>query len=157
MRVMTSTGRRAAPRNATRIVALSLTLGLILGGCLTKTMNRGHVIPPNTLDQIQLGSSREQVQLVLGTPSSTSTIGGEAYYYISQREEQMAFLAPDIVEQRVVAIYFDEEGRVSNLGDYGLKDGKVFDFIGRETRTGGADYGFLSQMLKGISNPRPSL
>ena len=104
-------------------------LGVTLGGCLTKTTNRGHVIPSNTLEQIQTGSSREQVQLVLGTPSTTSTIGGEAFYYISQREEQTAFLAPDIVEQRVVAIYFDEEGRVSNLGDYGLKDGKVFDFI----------------------------
>lgn len=153
MRVMTPKGRKAGTRNATRIVALSLALGVTLGGCLTKTMNHGHVIPPDTLEQIQLGSSREQVQLVLGTPSTTSTIGGEAYYYISQREEQTAFLAPDIVEQRVVAIYFDEESRVSNLGDYGLKDGRVFDFIKRETRTGGSDYGFLTQILRGAANP----
>ncbi|AXS40269.1 outer membrane protein assembly factor BamE [Breoghania sp. L-A4] len=144
---------RSRTRRAARIVALSLVLGVALGGCLTKTMNRGHVIPPDTLTQIQVGSSREQVQLVLGTPSTTSTIGGEAYYYISQREEQTAFLAPDIVEQRVVAIYFDDEGRVANLGDYGLKDGKVFDFISRKTRTGGSDYGFLSQILKGAANP----
>lgn len=159
MRVMTSskqcdrTMRTRRTRNAGRGVAIALALGLGLAGCLTKSVNHGHVIPPNTLEQIQVGSSREQVQLVLGTPSTTSTIGGEAFYYISQREEQTAFLAPDIVEQRVVAIYFDEEGRVSNLGDYGLKDGKVFDFISRTTRTGGADYGFLSQILRGATNP----
>lgn len=153
MRVTTSTGRGGRKRKAARIAAIGLVLGVTLAGCLTKTLNRGAVIPPDTLQQIQVGSSREQVQLLLGTPSTTSTIGGEAYYYISQREEQTAFLAPDIVDQRVVAIYFDEEGRVANLGDYGLKDGKVFDFIKRETRTGGSDYGFLTQVLRGAASP----
>lgn len=144
-------GRRLGP--TLRNFLLVATVSLALGGCFTKTLNRGTVLSPDSLQQVQVGASREQVQLVLGTPSTTSVAGGETYYYISQREEQTAFLAPDIVEQRVVAVYFDEDGRVSNVADYGLKDGKVFDFLSRKTRTGGSDYGFLSQILRGVQNP----
>lgn len=105
------------------------------------------------LNQVQVGSSREQVELVLGSPSTTSSLSGDAYYYISQKTATTAFLAPDIVEQRVVAIYFDEDGFVKDLGNYTLEDGKVVDIVTRKTRTGGADYGFLTQILRGATNP----
>ncbi len=132
---------------------LPLLLTLPLGGCFTSTYNHGHVITGSMLEQVQVGSSREQVELVLGSPSTTSSISGDAYYYISQKSTTTAFFAPSIVEQRVVAIYFDEDGFVRDMGNYGLEDGKVVDFITRETRTGGQDYGFLSQILRGAQNP----
>lgn len=134
-------------------VLIPLLLALPLGGCFTKTYTHGHVITNSMLEQVQVGSSQEQVQLVLGSPSTTSNLNGQAYYYISQTTETTAFLAPDIVEQRVVAVYFDEEGYVRDIGNYGLQDGKVVDFITRKTRTGGADYGFLTQVLRGAANP----
>ena len=59
---------------------------------------------------------------------------------------------PKIVDQRILAIYFNEEGRVENIANYGLKDGKVFDFISRTTPTGGKDLNFLGQMMSGIGN-----
>ena len=124
-----------------------------LGGCFTTTYTHGHVISSDMLNQVQVGSSREQVELVLGSPSTTSSLHGDAYYYISQKTATTAFMRPDIVEQRVVAIYFDEDGYVKDLGNYTLEDGKVVDIVTRETRTGGADYGFLTQILKGASNP----
>ncbi|WP_321340121.1 outer membrane protein assembly factor BamE [Breoghania sp.] len=150
---LTVSGKQPGFAKAVRNIALVATVSLALGGCLTKTLNRGAMIPQESLQQVQVGSSREQVQLVLGTPSTTSVTSGETYYYISQKEEQTAFLAPDIVEQRVVAVYFDEEGRVAQVADYGLKDGKVFDFISRKTRTGGSDYGFISQVIRGAKSP----
>ncbi|MEP3280022.1 MAG: outer membrane protein assembly factor BamE [Stappiaceae bacterium] len=143
------TGRKRKLRTLT----LSVVLVASLSGCFTKTLQRGHVIPEDTLEEIQVGSSAEQVELLLGTPSTTSTINGQTYYYISQKSEQIAFMKEDIVDQRVVAVYFDEEGRVRDLGNYGIKDGKVFDFIDRTTRTGGQDYGFLTQVLRGAASP----
>ncbi|PTW60700.1 Beta-barrel assembly machine subunit BamE [Breoghania corrubedonensis] len=138
---------------ALRNIALVAAVSLALGGCFTKTLNRGNVITPDAMQQVQVGASREEVQLVLGTPSTTSVVDGETYYYISQKEKQTAFLAPDVVEQRVVAVYFDKDGRVANIADYGLKDGKVFDFISRTTRTGGSDYGLISQIVRGATKP----
>ena len=37
------------------------------------------------------------------------------------------------------------------------KDGKVFDFLSRKTPTGGADYGFIRQILRGATKVGPSL
>lgn len=132
-------------------------LALPLAGCFTTTINHGHVIRPERVRDIQVGSSREQVELLLGSPSTSSRLDGEAYYYISQVKQTTAFLTPETVEQRVVAIYFDEEGFVRDTAYYSLEDGKVVDILSRKTRTGGADYGFLSQILRGAKNPSLSL
>ncbi|AMN53997.1 MULTISPECIES: outer membrane protein assembly factor BamE [Stappiaceae] len=132
---------------------LPLLVTLPLGGCFTSTYTHGHVITSDMLNQVQVGSSREQVELVLGTPSTTSSLNGDAYYYISQKTATTAFMAPDIVEQRVVAVYFDKDGYVQDLGNYSLEDGKIVDIVTRKTRTGGADYGFLTQILRGATNP----
>jgi len=138
-------------------VILPLLATLPLGGCFTSTYTHGHVITGDMLSQVQVGSSREQVELVLGSPSTTSSLAGDAYYYISQKTATTAFLNPDIVEQRVVAVYFDEDGFVKDMGNYSLEDGKIVDIVTRKSRTGGADYGFLTQILKGATNPSLSL
>jgi outer membrane protein assembly factor BamE (lipoprotein component of BamABCDE complex) len=53
-----------------------------------------------------------------------------------------------LTDQRVIAVYFDRNRRVQRLADYGLKDGKVFDFISRTTPTGGKESGLLNVMFK---------
>ncbi|MBA5776286.1 outer membrane protein assembly factor BamE [Stappia sp. F7233] len=128
-------------------------LSLPLGGCFTQTLTHGHVISPDSVQEVQVGNSKEQVELILGSPSTTSRLEGDAYYYISQVTEKTAFLDPSIVEQRVVAVYFDQEGFVRDVGFYSLEDGKVVDILTRKTRTGGADYGFITQVLRGATNP----
>ncbi|NRG18423.1 outer membrane protein assembly factor BamE [Rhizobiales bacterium] len=136
-----------------RGAVLASALALPLGGCFTTTLTHGHVISPDTVQDVQIGSSREQVELVLGSPSTTSRLNGDAYYYISQITETTAFLPPKVVEQRVVAVYFDDDGFVRDVGFYSLEDGKVVDILTRKTRTGGEDYGFLTQILRGAQNP----
>ena len=132
---------------------IPLLMTIPLGGCFTTSYTHGHQVSNEMLSQVQVGSSKEQVELVLGSPSTTSSLNGDAYYYISQITETTAFMRPDIVEQRVVAVYFDEEGYVRDLANYGIEDGKVVDLITRKTRTGGRDLGLLSQILRGAANP----
>jgi outer membrane protein assembly factor BamE (lipoprotein component of BamABCDE complex) len=76
-------------------------------------------------------------------------VNGDAFYYISQRSERaVAFLPTQVTDQRVVAVYFDKNRRVERLADYGMKDGKVFDFVSRTTPTGGKDTGFITGIFK---------
>ncbi len=49
----------------------------------------------------------------------------------------MAFQKLKVVDQSVLAIYFDKDGVVTRRANYTLKDGKVFDTITRVTPTGG--------------------
>lgn len=138
---------------ALRRLALATALcgGLGLAAC-TESYDHGYIPPDNAVGQIEVGASREQVLLVLGSPSTTATIGGEAFYYISQKSTRaVAFLNQSVVEQKVIAVYFDDKGLVKEVANYGLQDGKVFDYISRKTKTSGADYGLLSQILK--ANP----
>ncbi len=137
-----------------RAGALAASIGLAAGlaGCgggLEQTFQRGYVVPEGALEQIPLGSSQEQVLIVLGTPSTVATVSGEAFYYISQRAQKAAaFLPQKVVDQRVVAVYFDKERRVTRLADYGLKDGKIFDFVSRTTPSGGSEMSYLTYLFK---------
>ncbi len=134
--------------------ALSLALALPLGGCgFGETFQRGYVLPEGALEQIRLGASQEQVLIVLGTPSTVATVSGEAFYYISQTAQRpVSFMPTTITDQRVVAIYFDRDRRVERIAAYGIKDGKVFDFISRTTPTAGSDMSLVKQILYTIQS-----
>jgi len=133
--------------------ALVVALALPLGGCFTETFQRGYVLPDGALEQIRLGASQEQVLIVLGTPSTVATVSGEAFYYISQTATRAAsFMPTTITAQRVIAIYFDKDRRVQRVADYGMKDGRVFDFVSRTTPTAGSDMNFIKQLMSTIQN-----
>lgn len=134
-------------------LAGAAVLALSLGGCLgyDGQVTRGYVADQRALEQVKPGSSAEQVLVVLGTPSTTSTIGGTAWYYISQTVDRtFAFSAPVVVDQRVLAVYFSNGKKVERLANYGLKDGKLFDFISRTTPTGGAEQGFVKNLFRSL-------
>ena len=144
-------GRRRTGRPAVNARAAVLALALALAGCGGETFQRGYVLPDGALEQIPLGASQEQVLLVLGTPSTVATVSGEAFYYISQKADRpVAFLNTKVSDQRVIAVYFDKNRRVQRLAEYGMKDGKVFDFVSRTTPTasGGADLGFITSIIR---------
>ena len=129
-------------------LALALALALPLGGCLGETFQRGYVLPEGALEQIRLGASQEQVLIVLGTPSTVATVSGEAFYYISQTAQRaVSFLPTTVTDQRVIAIYFDRDRRVERIAAYGIKDGKVFDFVSRTTPTAGSDLNLIKQLM----------
>ena len=146
-RVQVAAGRGAA-------YAVLLALALALGGCVFgETFQRGYVLPEGALEQIPLGASQEQVLIVLGTPSTVATVSGEAFYYISQRAERpVSFMQSKVVDQRVIAVYFDRNRKVQRLAEYGVKDGKIFDFVSRTTPTGGADMSILNGLFRIIAD-----
>ena len=121
----------------------------MLGGCFSETYQKGYIVPDGALEQVPIGSTQEQVLIVLGTPSTVATVSGEAFYYISQRSERpVNFMPQTVTDQRVVAVYFDKNRRVERLANYGLRDGKIFDFISRTTPTGGKDVAYLNAIFK---------
>ena len=117
-------------------------------------IQQGYVIDQAALDATPVGSSREQVLLSLGTPSTINTLeGNEVFYYISQtRKRTVAYQKTRVTDQRVLAIYFGPDGTVSNIANYGMQDGKVFDFVRRVTPTGGKDLTFIQQILSGLGS-----
>ena len=134
-----------------RPIAIGMAVATLLSGCIfTESFQRGYVVPEGALEQIPLGATQEQVLIVLGTPSTVATLSGDVFYYISQRTERTAFMPQKEVDRRVVAVYFDKNRRVQRLADYGLRDGKVFDFVSRTTPTAGQELNYLQFLLRQI-------
>jgi outer membrane protein assembly factor BamE (lipoprotein component of BamABCDE complex) len=134
---------------AAAATALALGLGACSGG-ITQNYQRGYVLPDGALEQIPLGSSQEQVLIVMGTPSTVATISGEVFYYISQSTQQTSFLPQKEVSRRIIAIYFDKGRKVQRIADYGMKDGKIFDAVSRTTPSGGDELNYIRYMMRAV-------
>ncbi|GAB1716415.1 MAG: SmpA/OmlA [Nitrobacter sp.] len=123
-----------------------------MAGCTGEQFQKGYILPPGALEQIQIGASQDQVLIVMGTPSTVATLNGQVFYYISQRaERKVAFMPQKVTDQRVIAIYFDKNRQVIRLANYGMKDGKIFDFISRTTPTSGQEISYLQPLFKLLS------
>ena len=125
---------------------------LALPGCSEEITVHGHQFHDTDLQAVQPGMSQEQVKGSLGTPATTAVVGGgDAYYYISSKMSQSAFFTPTEKDRQVVAVYFNQGGTVETVANYGLKDGKVFDFISRQTPApGGKDEGILKALFRNL-------
>jgi len=142
--------------SAPRLLAAAgaLALATALGGCLgyDGDFDRGYQIDQQSLAQVQVGATtKPQALALMGTPSTTSTVGGDAWYYIGQKmQRQLAFMPAKMTDQNVLAIYFDKSGKVARIANYGMKDGKVFDFVSNTTPTGGQEPNFLRNIMTGL-------
>ena len=144
-------GSRGANRYRRAVLAGAIAAAISLAGCGGETFQRGYVLPEGALEQIPLGASQQQVLLVLGTPSTVATVSGEAFYYISQKAERtISFMRTKVTDQRVIAVYFDRDRKVQRLAEYGMKDGKIFDFVSRTTPTSGNDLSLVSTIIHNL-------
>jgi outer membrane protein assembly factor BamE (lipoprotein component of BamABCDE complex) len=135
-----------------RAVAAAVLVCGVLAGCTGEQFQKGYILPPGALEQIPIGASQDQVLIVLGTPSTVATLNGEVFYYISQRTSRpVMFMNQKVIDQRVIAVYFDKNRQVVRLANYGLKDGKIFDFISRTTATSGQEMSYLTPLFKLLS------
>jgi len=137
-------------RNLARNLACLLALTAFLAACAPRVDYRGSKIDEDALQNIKVGvSNQNQVATLFGSPSTTSTFDqwGTTWYYISSETEAVAFLAPETIDQQVLAIAFDKEGKVKEVKRYGLKDGRQVSFAERETPTKGKEMTVLEQLL----------
>jgi outer membrane protein assembly factor BamE (lipoprotein component of BamABCDE complex) len=150
-RASSSRGRSARWRRVRAAAAVGLVCA-VLGACTGEQFQKGYILPAGALEQIPIGASQDQVLIVMGTPSTVATLDGEVFYYISQRAERpVMFMNQKVVDQRVIAIYFDKNRQVRRLANYGLHDGRIFDFISRTTPTSGQELSYLTPLFKLLS------
>jgi outer membrane protein assembly factor BamE (lipoprotein component of BamABCDE complex) len=121
-----------------------------------QTLTHGYIFDDKVLDEIKPGTDVQTVLQKLGQPSNVSTVGNQTFYYTSQTTYQrFQFQKPSIIDQRVFAIYFDKSFKVERLANWGLQDGKVFDFISRSTPSSGIEQSFLRQIFNGSTKLSP--
>jgi outer membrane protein assembly factor BamE (lipoprotein component of BamABCDE complex) len=152
------------------LLGLLATSSLALAGCgadrggfvlptssgMNEEFTRGFVMDDGLIAQIKPGMDVQQVLQILGTPSTTSTVGNRTFYYISQRvRRRFQFQDPAVIDQNVLVIYFSKGFKVERIANYGLQDGVIFDFISRTTPAGGEEQSFVRNLFRGVTKFNP--
>jgi outer membrane protein assembly factor BamE (lipoprotein component of BamABCDE complex) len=89
----------------------------------------------------------EYVRGILGTPSTVGTFDKDVWYYIGRRIEKWAFLEEKILEQKIVAIYFDPKGTIEHIQTYDKNDRREISITEGKTATSGRELGVIEQII----------
>ena len=125
-----------------------------LMACSPQFDNRGHVIKKESIKKIEVGQyKREQVLTLLGSPSATGTFEDNYWYYISQKIASKGFLDPELINQSITMIEFDDNGYVKSIRDIEEEEIKEIELVEKVTPTKGKKLGLFEQILGNLGVP----
>ena len=146
-----------------RIAPLALAGALLapvlvaLPGCDPHFNQRGFAATPGSIEKLEAGTqSREDVVRLIGSPSAVATFNPNIWYYISETQESYAFLKPEITQQKVIQITFNDSGRIAAIKNYDLKDAQEIAMVKRVTPTSGKELTVLEQILGNVGKFNPA-
>ncbi|HLB07492.1 MAG TPA: outer membrane protein assembly factor BamE [Alphaproteobacteria bacterium] len=126
----------------------ALALLAALSACTPRIDTHGHYPDPEALSSIEPGvQSKEEVLALLGSPTTVATLDPNRWYYVTRVTENVSFYDPSLIEETVVAIVFDEEGRVASIENVALNETPEVEVVERETATQGKDVSIFEQLL----------
>ena len=149
---------RKVQAQALRGAALVALAALVLTACSETVTVRGHQFQETDVQRVTKGMGQDQVRAALGSPTTTAAVGtGSAFYYISSTTGQTSFFKPVEKDRKVLAVYFNPLGSVDRVAQYGLKDGKVFNYAKQETPSPARDEGVLKALFRNLGTKQLGL
>ena len=132
------------------LVAVSGAAALV--SCAPAVDQRGNLPDPDKLAGIHAGSTtKDEVAKILGTPSSVSVFNNDkSWYYISRRTSQTAFFEPNVLDQQVYIVNFDDRGVVKAVDHRNLNDARDIEPAPGATPAPGRELTFLEQIVGNV-------
>lgn len=128
-----------------------LAMAVMIAACSPIVDSRGNLPESEDLEKIRVGTStKDEVTSVLGSPSSIATFDPNTWYYISKRTETVAFLRPEMLDQKVLTIRFDDAGLVKEIAQTDRDAGREIDPVDRTTPTSGQTFSIWQQLFGNI-------
>jgi outer membrane protein assembly factor BamE (lipoprotein component of BamABCDE complex) len=138
-------------RSAHRLGWLLLASVAALAACSPRIDQRGNLLDPDAVLAVKPGiQTKDQVAQLLGTPSTIATFNDKTWYYVSKRTETTAFFTPDITDQQVLVVKFDDANVVEKVQLYGMDDAYEIEPVDRTTPTYGQKLTILQQLFGNI-------
>jgi len=130
---------------------LIVAVAVLLVGCWSDVDQHGHLPTPDQIAQIKPGTTtKNDIVKLIGSPSSVSTFNDTTWYYISRRTKQIAFLQPQVLDQQVFIIDFDDNGVVKDLSHKDLADSRSVPMAPGATPAPGRELSFMEQLIGNV-------
>lgn len=138
------------------LVPVTATL-MAAGGCTPMTAQRGNLLEAEQIADVKVGeSSRSDVLRSIGSPTTVSPFDENIWYYIGQETEKRGILDPEVVNEQILLVAFDEKGIVTRKEN--IDEGRIDIPLEREsTPTHGQKNTILQQMLGNIGRFNPQV
>jgi outer membrane protein assembly factor BamE (lipoprotein component of BamABCDE complex) len=148
---MNEAGAKKSSARRIKAVVLLAAMMATLPACSSIRESRGYIVDPLLTNTIQPRIDNQQsVEGTLGRPTFTSQYGTPTWYYVSSITGQRPFSRPRIREHSVLAVQFDEAGRVLKVDRSGVEQVVFLDPNGNKTPTLGRERGFLEDLFGNI-------
>lgn len=144
----------SAPQGV-RMALAGLAL-LALTACSEVVRNHGYTPSDEELATVAVGrDTRESVGFKVGRPSAGGLMADGGWYYVQSRWVHRGAMAPREVDRQIVAVSFDNSGRVSNVERFGLADGQVVALSRRVTDSNIKGSGLIRQLMGNLGRFNP--
>jgi len=138
-------------RRRPALLIATAAASVMLAACSAQIDQRGNMPDADAVLSIEPGvQTKDQVTQLLGTPSAVGTFDDKNWYYISKRTKTLAFFDPDVIDQQVLVIKFDDSGIVKKVDFYGLNDAYAVEPVDQVTPTYGQKLTLLQQLFGNI-------
>ncbi|MEZ5813684.1 MAG: outer membrane protein assembly factor BamE [Alphaproteobacteria bacterium] len=142
------------PKKAFLLSSCVLLLGA--GACAPVVHQRGNLVEDFQMQQIKpLESTRSDVLRDLGSPTTKSTFDPNVWYYIGQETEKRGILDPEVVQERIVLVAFNEEGFVETIKDIDRERLNI-PYSRDKTPTHGNETTIMQQFLGNLGKFNPN-
>ncbi len=135
-----------AKRLSKGIVAVVLAGALV--ACSSIYRNHGYVPDEKDLAQLEIGKdTQETAAAKIGRPSTSGLLNGNDWYFVQSRYEERGALEAKEVDRQVVAVYFNDNGKLENIEKWGLERGQIVPLSRRVTESSVRSMGVLRQIF----------
>ena len=127
---------------------MALAFLLCLAACQPRITTHGFMPRNDLTEKLQPGKQdKGQVAGILGSPTVLAVFDENVWYYITQTTENKSFFKPELIDQQILALTFDETGLLKSLETKSITDAKRIEPHSGKTPTVGRKLSFFQQLF----------
>lgn len=130
-----------------KLTTFAALTAISLASCTPTHHVRGNLIADHQLSDIQEGvDGRSDILRKLGSPTTRAPFDDDVWYYLGQETEKKGVFDPEVVNERVVVVFFNDDGIVERIED--VDTNRMNIPLSRDkTHTSGNEVTVMQQLL----------
>ena len=133
-----------------------ILITIYTSSCSPNYTQHGHLIDDKGYELIiKKGDTKKNVLSKLGSPSSKDPLNENTWLYITSIHEKKPFKASKKIEQKVLAITFNDNNILVSKRVYSLKDGQILTPLEEKTVTYGKTTNLFREIFGNLGKFRP--